>query len=97
MLAYFLLLMHGAGARWAPLAAIPLLVAGFGASVWLMVSGIRGLLSARSPADRGLSLSEARRSADVNFMIDFKRRPPAATGLPRINRPLGRNYMSTDV
>lgn len=43
-----LLLMHRAGATWVPLIAIPAGIAGWVAAMWLILSGIKGILAARS-------------------------------------------------
>ena len=39
------LFVHHAGARWAPLIAIPGVIAGGAASISLLVSGIKGLIA----------------------------------------------------
>jgi hypothetical protein len=44
MLECFLLLRH-AGAKWVPVFAIPGVVAGMGASVCLILSGIKGIIT----------------------------------------------------
>lgn len=44
MLECFLLLRH-AGARWVPVLAIPGVVAGFAASLCLILSGIKGIIA----------------------------------------------------
>jgi hypothetical protein len=45
MLEWFELLRQG-DARWAPLIAIPAVIAGGVASLWLIVSGIKGIIAA---------------------------------------------------
>jgi len=42
-----LLLVHRAGATWVPLVAIPGGIAGWVAAIWLMLSGIKGIIAAR--------------------------------------------------
>ena len=42
-----LLLVHRAGATWVPLVAIPGGIAGCVAAIWLMLSGIKGIIAAR--------------------------------------------------
>jgi hypothetical protein len=41
-----LLLVHRAGAMWVPLVAIPGGIAGCVAAIWLMLSGIKGIIAA---------------------------------------------------
>ena len=44
-----LLLVHRIGATWVPVLAIPALIAGWVASIWLMLSGIKGIIAERGP------------------------------------------------
>ena len=42
-----LLLVHRTGAAWVPLVAIPGGIAGWAVTIWLMLSGIKGIMAAR--------------------------------------------------
>jgi hypothetical protein len=52
MLECFLLLHYASGGKWIPLFAIPLVIAAGAASVSLMLSGVKGMLTARHRPDR---------------------------------------------
>jgi hypothetical protein len=43
------LLVGKVGGTWAPLIAIPAVIAGGVASMWLILSGIKGIITARRP------------------------------------------------
>jgi hypothetical protein len=56
-----LLLVHHAGGKWVPILAIPGVIAGSVASIWLMLSGIRGLIAQTHPKDNvGATVSPGR-------------------------------------
>jgi len=49
MIECFLLIAHGASARWAPFVAIPLVIAGTLVSMWLILCGVKGLCAGLFP------------------------------------------------
>jgi hypothetical protein len=59
MLECFLLLRH-AGPTWAPLVAIPAVLAGGVAAICLMLSGIKGIVTARYRPKRSLTRAASR-------------------------------------
>ena len=74
MLECFLLLRH-AGAMWAPIIAIPGVVAGIGAAICLILSGIKGII-----ADPRQSRPMIKRAASPERAIQWVAKRPVPNG-----------------
>jgi len=74
MLECFLLLRH-VGAKWVPVFAIPGIVAGFAASICLILSGIKGII-----ASTRQSKPRSNRSASPEHAVQWIARRPAPNG-----------------
>jgi len=74
MVECFLLFRH-TGAKWVPLFTIPGVIGGMAASIWLIVSGLKGAL-----AGPGRPTDGAARTASPDRVVRWLARRPASNG-----------------